>query len=126
MSQEMTQLEKLQQLKKQQKKKSNNMTQFSDLVAVNVGVEQTPYYPKLKDEEGNKIKDDDGNDLRSKDVAGYTHTFTEFGTAKVIKVVLPKSYKLNLLKAYKISGKGYDIRQANLIFLEQDGAIANY
>ena len=34
------------------------------------------------------MKDENGKDLRSDKSDGYTYTFTEFGTAKVVKIVL--------------------------------------
>ena len=63
---------------------------------MNVGVKPTEHFPKLKDSEGNKVKDENGKDKRSDVSDGWTYTFAEFGTAKVVKVVIPKLYELEL------------------------------
>ena len=56
---------------------------------------------------------------------GYTHTLSEFGTSKMIQIVLPKEYNLTLMGAYKVSGLGYDIK-GSMFFIEKEGTIANY
>lgn len=127
----MSQLEKLKQLQKQQRTQAqqSNMTQFDDLVVIHVGCASvTEHFPKIRDENGNKLKDDKGNDLRSDKRDGFTHTFAQFGTAKTVKIVLPEdcTSKLSLLSAYSVSGLGYDIKQAGMIFIEQNGSIKNY
>lgn len=119
----MSQIEKLQNL---QKRKQNNLSHFSGLVVVNVGVEPKKHYPKLKDSSGNRIKDEKGVDKRSETADGWTYTFVEFGTAKTVKIVLPKLVDINLLTVYQVAGYGYDIRSAGMIFIEQDSKIGIY
>lgn len=105
---------------------SSNMTAFDDVVAVYLGAQNKEHFPKMKDTSGNNLKDENGRDRRSKQADGYTHVFSEVGTSKMVKVVLPKSYNLELMTAYKLSGQGYDIVPGNMIFIEKDGKIANF
>ena len=114
----MSQIEKLKALQGEKKLKSS-MTRFDDIVAVNVGVTPTIHYPKLKDEHGNNLKDDKGKDLRSDVSDGMTYTFSEFGTAKTVKIVLNTEKELPIMAAFKMSGLGYDIKSAGLIFIEK-------
>ena len=59
-------------------------------------------------------------------IDGYTHVFAEFGTSKMIQIVLPKLYDLKLMTAYQLSGLGYDIKSGNMYFIEQNTEITNY
>lgn len=123
----MSQLQKLQQLAEMQKNKNTNtLTAFKDLICINVAIPSKPYYAKLKDAQGNKIKDEKGNDLRSEQPTGTQISLVEFATGKKVMAVFPKAYNLELLKAYKISGSGYDIKSGNMYFLEKDCTISNY
>ena len=88
-------LGKLQRLQEQRQSQKSNLTRFDGLVVVNVGVKPTEHFPKLKDSEGNKVKDENGKDKRSDVSDGWTYTFAEFGTAKVVKVVIPNSMSWN-------------------------------
>lgn len=121
----MSQIEKLKQLQAKTKQ-SSTMTRFDNIVVVNVGVEPKEHFPKLKNADGSNMKDENGKDLRSDKSDGYTYTFTEFGTAKVVKIVLPSRLNLVLLSAYQASGLGYDIKSAGMIFIEKDCKLANY
>lgn len=121
---ESTQLERLMALQANPAQKSN-LTAFNDLVGVYVGTQPKEHFPKLRDEAGKALKDKDGKDLRSEKADGLTYTFSEFGTAKMIKVVLPKRLNFKILTAYKISGRGYDIK-GSMYFLEADGMVQNY
>lgn len=121
----MSQLEKLKALQ-DSKSKTANLSLFNNLVVIDVGIKPTQHFPKLKDEFGNKIKDENGKDKRSETSDGYTYTFTEFGTGKMVKVVLPQEQKIDLLGSYVVVGFGYDIKQANMIFIEQKAKIAEY
>ena len=76
----MSQLEKLKALQSQSNTTNASLTLFNNVVVVNVGVNPTPHFPKLKE----------------------------------------------LLGAYKVAGFGYDIKSANMIFIEQKGQIADY
>lgn len=110
---------------KEQSQKSA-MTTFKGLVGIYVGSPVKEHYPKLKDENGNNVKDEKGRDKRSDKIDGYTHVFAEFGTAKMIQIVLPKLYDLKLMTAYQLSGLGYDIKSGNMYFIEQNTDIKNY
>ena len=119
-------LSKLQRLQEQRQSQKSNLTRFDGLVVVNVGVKPTEHFPKLKDSEGNKVKDENGKDKRSDVSDGWTYTFVEFGTAKVVKVVIPKLYELELLQPYQVSGYGYDIRNAGMVFIDSEGELTLY
>lgn len=121
-----TQLSQLDRLKALKGQKQSNMTRFDDLVIVEVGVEPKPYYPKLKGADGKAIKGADGKDQRSETPSGWSYTFTEYGTAKTVKVVLDTQYALEPLTVYKVSGEGYDIQQGNLIFIQEKGRLSNF
>ena len=73
------------------------------------------YYPKLKDKYGNKLKDENGKDKRSETSDGYTYTFVEFGTGKMVKLFYPQERQFEITHAYKVAGLGYDIKSANMI-----------
>lgn len=118
-----SQLDRLKALKG---KRSSNMTRFDGLVVVEVGVKPKPYYPKLKTADGATIKGADGKDQRAETASGWTYTFTEYGTAKTVKVVLPQEFLLEPLTVCKVSGEGYDIQQGNLIFVQENGHIAQF
>lgn len=123
----LSQLQRLKALQEESKVKAQtaNMTAFQDLVGVYVGTPSREHFPKLKDENGKVIKDDKGRDQRSDTSDGYTHVFSEFGTSKMIQIVLPKEYQLQLMGAYKLGGLGYDIK-GSMFFIEKDGTISNY
>lgn len=122
---EMTQLERLQSLANQPSKNSN-MTAFSGLVVVNVGCQPIEHFPKLKDKIGKNVVDSDGHVRRLEQSDGWTYTFSQFGTAKMVRVVLSKQLDLGLLQPYQVSGLGYDIRNANMIYIEKDIKISKY
>ena len=116
----MGQLQRLKALQEESKAKAqtSNMTAFNDLVGVYVGASAREHFPKLKDENGKTVKDDKGRDKRSDTSDGYTHVFSEFGTSKMIQIVLPKEYNLQLMTAYKLGGLGYDIK-GSMFFIEK-------
>lgn len=124
----LSQLQRLKALKETNKVKAQtaNMTAFRDLIGVYVGTPCREHFPKLKDENGKVIKDEKGRDQRSEASDGVTHVFSEFGTSKMIQIVLPKEYNLQLMGAYKLGGLGYDISSGNMNFLEKDTSITNY
>lgn len=123
----MSQLQRLKALQEESKAKAqtSNMTAFIDIIGVYVGAPAREHFPKLKDDNGKSVKDERGRDLRSDTSDGYTHTLSEFGTSKMIQIVLPKEFNLQLMNAYKLSGLGYDIK-GSLFFIEKDGTIENY
>jgi hypothetical protein len=44
----------------------------------------------------------------------------------VVKVVIPKLYELELLQPYQVSGYGYDIRNAGMVFIDSEGELTLY
>jgi hypothetical protein len=121
----MSQIDKLKALQ-ESKNKTANLTLFSNVVVIDVGIKPSQHFPKLKDDLGNKIKDENGKDKRSETSDGFTYTFTEFGTGRMVKVVLPQERKFEILGSYKVAGFGYDIKSANMIFIEQKAQIAEF
>lgn len=119
------QLAKLQALQKKGVS-SNNRVSFENLVCVSMGVEPVEHFPKLKDPEGKNLKDADGNDRRADKSDGWQYTFSQFGTASVVKVILAKDYNMKPLSVFVINGLGYDMRQANMKFIDKNATIANY
>lgn len=109
------------------KKTSSNMTLFGNLLCVDIGVEPKIFYPKKKDYAGNKVLDEQGKEVRSEVSSGYTHTFVELQTARIVKVVLPsKISDFDLLDIVIVQGYGYDIKQSNLVFIQEKGAVKRY
>ena len=106
--------------------RSTTRVSFEKLVCVAMGVKPVQHFPKLKDSEGKNIKDSEGNDKRSDKSDGWQYTLSEFGTASVVKVVLAKDYNMNPLAVFLISGLGYDMRQANMKYIDRNATIANY
>lgn len=99
---------------------------FERLVCVAMGVKPVQHFPKLKDSEGKNIKDSDGNDRRSDKPDGWQYTLSEFGTGSVVKVILAKDYSMKPLSVFVVSGLGYDMRQANMKYLDKNTSIASY
>lgn len=108
-------------------KPSSNKTEFKDVLVVFTGAPVTEYYDKLRDANGNVVKDGNGKSTKGTKLLGYTYTFSELGTSKMVKVVLSQgNYDLTLLNVYKTSGMGYDLRNANMIFIDERGGLKNY
>lgn len=120
----MSSIEKLQKLAKAQQKRSSK--QSFKKVGVYLGVEPKEHFSKKKDVEGNSIKDKSGNDVREEKSDGWTYTFNEVGTSKVIKIVLSNHVNVQMLQAYIINGLGYEIRSGNMIFIDEEGKIGLY
>lgn len=95
-------------------------------VVIKLGVKPVEHFPKVKGKDGKTQKDESGNDVRSKVSDGYTYTFSEFETSKIVKVVLDKLYDIKVMNAYLISGYGYDIRSGNMIFIDKDVHLETY
>lgn len=114
------QLKKLQNLENRGIKTSNKID-FQDLVVCHVGVPVKVHHPNTgeKDAQGRNIKDENRTD-------GYLYTFSQFGTANKVMAVLSKNYKLDLLTAYKLRGKGYQMRNANMIYIDENCVIEQY
>lgn len=108
-------------------KSSANKTEFKDVLVVFTGAPVTEYYDKLRDANGNIVKDSKGKSTKGTKLLGYTYTFSELGTSKMVKVVLSQgNLNLTLLNVYKTSGMGYDLRNANMIFIDERGGLKNY
>ena len=108
--------------------KSASKEEFERLVVVYTGGEKKKYFPPLRDNEGNKITDDKGKVKRSETSSGWQYEFALLGNrTKVVKVVLEANYnKIELLNVFVISGLGYDMKQQNMIFIDEKGDIKNY
>ena len=121
-----SQLQRLRALQEESKTKVQNakMTAFKDIIGVYVGTPSREHFPKIKDEHGKAVKDEKGRDWLSDTSDGYTHTLTEFGTSKMIQIVLPKDLNLQLMNAYKVAGLGYDIK-GSMFFIAKEGTIKN-
>lgn len=119
-------LQKLKAEALEKNKKTNNLVPFEDLTVVYLGAENKAYYPKLKDSNGNTLKDEKGNDKRSATSTGILATFSELGTSKTVKVVLPNSYNFELLQPYKVSGLGFDLIKYSMIFIQENGMVKKY
>lgn len=108
-------------------KPSSNKTEFKDVIVVFTGAPVTKYYDKLRDANGNVVKDSKGKSTKGTKLLGYTYTFSELGTSKMVKVVHSQgNLDLTLLNVYKASGMGYDLRNANMIFIDERGGLKNY
>lgn len=118
------QLAKLQALEKKGIQ-GGSKTSFRDLVVCNVGVPIKEHFPKLK-VNGVVQKDADGSDARSQQSDGFTYTFSQFGTANKVMAVLPTKYNLDLLTVYKLTGLGYQMRQANMLYLDENVKLTVY
>lgn len=95
-------------------------------VVIKLGVKPVQHFPKLKGKDGKAVKDKEGNELRSKVSDGYTFTFSDFETSRVVKVILNKKYDIKVMNAYLVSGYGYDIRSGNMIYIDRDVTIQEY
>lgn len=119
------QIAKLKELEQKGIQGTNKMA-FNDLVVCTVGAPVKEHFPKVKLADGSTKKDSDGNDVRSEKSDGFMFTFTQFGTANKVMAVLPKNYSLGLLSAYKLSGLGYQMRSANMIYIDENVNISSY
>jgi hypothetical protein len=118
--------EKLLALQSKLKQKTSNKEIFEGLVVVNIGIEPTAYFPKVKNADGTNAKDEDGNDKRSKTQTGQTYTFVEYGTGRTVKVVLSGRLQLTVRHVPTISGKGYNIKQSRMLFIDEGCKVERY
>jgi hypothetical protein len=119
-------LQKLQKEAAEKNKKASNLVAFEDIPVVYLGTDNKPYYPKLKDNNGNTLKDEKGKERRSPTSTGFLSTFSELGTSKIVKVVLAQSNEFTLLSPYRISGLGFDLTNASMIFIQENGMVKKY
>lgn len=108
--------------------KSASKEEFERLVVVYTGGEKKSYFPPLRDNEGNKITDDKGKVKRSEKSNGWQYEFALLGNrTKVVKVIVDANYNnIELLNVFVVSGLGYDMKQQNMIFIDEKGAIKKY
>lgn len=107
-------------------KNTGNKKNFTDFIVVYTGVKPTEYRKKLKNSLGEIIKDEKGNDKRSSTISGYTYTFNQLGTAKIVKVVFKEKINLGLLDVYILSGLGYEFIKSSMFFIDESAVIKNY
>lgn len=93
-----------------------------NVVAVNVGIEPSQYFPKKKDKNGKNMKDSNGRDIRSEFPSGFSHHFVEYGTGRRVIVVLPEENEFEQLSAFQIEGLGFDIKTSNGPYFIQEEA----
>lgn len=115
---------KLSAVAEQEKKRSSK--QILSAIVVYLGTDATQHFPKVKDAQGKTVKDDSGSDLRSETSDGWTYTFSEVGTSKVVKVVYPKKLDVTMLTAYQVSGFGYSIASGNMLYIDEAVKISLY
>lgn len=115
---------KLSAVAEQEKKRSSK--QILSAIVIYLGADVTQHFPKVKDASGKAVKDDKGNDLRSETSDGWTFTFSEVGTSKVVKVVYPKKVDVQMMTAYQVSGFGYSISSGNMLFIDEASKISLY
>lgn len=107
--------------------KSASKEEFERLVVVYTGGEKKKYFPPLRDNEGNKITDDKGKVKRSETSSGWQYEFALLGNrTKVVKVIVNANYNFELLNVFVVSGLGYDMKQQNMIFIDETGVIKKY
>lgn len=115
-------ISKLSAVAEQEKKRSSK--QILSAVVIYLGADITQHFPKLKDENGKTVKDEEGKDKRSETFDGFTHTFSEVGTSKVVKIVCPKKLNLEMLTAYQVSGFGYSM--GSMLYIDEGSKVVLY
>lgn len=119
-------ISKLEQLAKLQQQRQSR--QSFQKVVVYLGAEAREHFAKKRDSQGQVLKDDSGNDLREDTPDGVTLSFSEVGTSSLVKVVYPSNQApdLKMMGAYVVSGMGFNINSANMLFLDQKVKISEY
>lgn len=108
-----------------QGKHASTKTSFKKLKLVYLGVPNKEHFPKLKNADGSTQKNADGHDMRGQTLDGYTTTFSEVGTSNKVMLLLPKSYNLEWFGLYEASGLGYQMRNANLLYIDESVNISH-
>ena len=93
---------------------------------MNIGIEPTAYFPKVKNADGTNAKDEEGNDKRSNTQTGWMYTFVEYGTGRTVKVVNHGRVPAEPLDTFTVSGKGYNIKQSRMLFIDESGKVEPY
>ncbi|WP_125416482.1 MULTISPECIES: hypothetical protein [Streptococcus] len=89
-----------------------------------LGAESRTHFPNLKDSFGKTIKDPkSGNAMKSDESDGDTYTFSEIGTSKMVKVVYASGLMLEVGTLYNVVGLGYDMRNSNMLLIDEDSSI---
>lgn len=122
---EISQIDKLKSLVAQGVKANSKMS-FNNLVICYLGVKPKLHYPKLKNADGGNKLDASGQVVKSDKPDGYVYTFSEFATCNKVMVILNKKLEFGLMKAYSLSGLGYQMRSSNLIYIDEQVNVANY
>lgn len=106
-------------------KKSNK--QSFELVLQYPAVEPSPYFPKVKNQDGVVVTDEDGHPKRSQQQTGWVYTFVRFGTAEIVKVILKDKFELNPAVLYRIEGLGYNFKKERTFYIDepQDFAVVH-
>lgn len=94
-------------------------TFFAQIGVVDVDVDPREHFPKKKDASGKTVKDENGKDVRLEQSDGWTYLFVEYGTARKVMVILPKKYQVEPLQTYYVSGFGYNLSKAGMLYLDQ-------
>lgn len=101
-------------------------TLFDDLRVTYLGVPEREHFPKVKNADGSKKLDALGHEVRAEKSDGWTYTFSEIGTSKMVMAVLPEKVDLDWFGVYKVVGLGYNLRNANMLFLDQATRIGRF
>ena len=110
-------------LRKQGTKNKGNKSQLQT-VAIYLGSKPREHYANLKDSSGKNVTDPKtGKPLKEEISDGDTYTFSEIGTSKMVKVVYVSGLILEVGALYKVTGLGYDMRNSNMLLIDEDGDI---
>lgn len=101
-------------------------TLFSDLKVTYLGAPEREHFPKVKNSDGSKKLDALGHEVRAEKSDGWIYTFSEVGTSKVVMAVLPEKVNVEWFEVYKVVGLGYNLRKANMVFLDQAVKIGKF
>lgn len=89
-----------------------------------LGAESRTHFPNLKDSFGKTLRDSQsGNPIKSEESDGDTYTFSEIGTSKMVKAVYIPGLILEVGTLYKVAGIGYDMRNSNMLLIDEDSNI---
>ena len=92
-------------------KSTSTKKDFDQLYLIYLGAPSKAHFPKL----------DSGK--RSEESDGTSFTFSELGSSKKVTVVYAGDFEPELMEMYLVSGLGYDIRNSNFIFIDENSNI---
>lgn len=110
-------IEKIKALEESEPKESNKKS-FDKLRVCYLGVPVKEHFPKVS-------KDVNGKVVRSDTSDGYSYVFSEIATSTKVMVILPKKIDLDWMDLFLVSGMGYQMRNANMIYLDEKTQIFN-